>query len=525
MFAARRQYWRPRRAALALAATSGLLYALGFCGFDQDLCAWFCLVPALWAMDDPKLGAKGALGCGWAMGFVAHLGVYTWLVGMLRDFGYLPIHWAVVGYIVVCFVQSVLFGVWSMGTYVLVQRYRMPMALAAPVVMVLCEWLTPALFPSYMANSQYMRPWVTQACNIWGVLGLTFMLTWTSAALYAALRWLVRDRSSRPGPVLAMWALSLFAMLLYGRQGTASIDADIAAASRHVTVGLVQTNMGIYEKTDNPEEGLRRHQLQSLEVEAAGADLIVWPETAYYFNLTPEVANVKRQVMGHLHTPLLFGAMRTEIAADGEELFNTAFIADADGALLGSYDKTHLLAFGEFLPLGETIPWLYSLSPQTSRFWRGRHLRPLQWEGLSIGMLICYEDILPAFVRRVMAASPDILVNITNDAWFGNSNEPRIHLALAVFRAVEHRRFLVRSTNTGISAVIDPAGRILHETPVFTRANLLGTVSPMYGQTWYQLLGDWPGYLCVLAVLAYTQASWRPKQTRGWWRAKQCTPP
>lgn len=508
MWAARFRYWRQRRVALALAVVSGVLFAASFCGYDHDALAWFCLVPTICALDNPKLGTRGALGISWLMGFVAHLGVYTWLVGMLEDFGYLPLPWAIVGYVFICWVQSVLFAGFGLGTYVLRHRFGVPMGLAAPVVMVLCEWLTPALFPSYMANTQYQQPWVIQGCGLWGVLGLSYMLVWSSTAIYQTLAWARTRTGPRPTWSVGTWAVCLLAMLLYGQQTTARLDKTIADTERKVTVGLVQTNMGIYEKTDNPAEGQRRHLDQSLEVEAAGAQLVVWAESGYYYALDANTTNVKRQVMGRLQTPLLFGALRNQPGPEGVEQYNSAFLADGHGELLSSYDKTHLLAFGEFLPFGETLPWLYSLSPQTSRFWRGRHLQPLQFEDIRIGTLICYEDILPSFVRQVMDSSPDLLVNLTNDAWFGNSREPRIHLALAVFRAVEHHRYLVRSTNTGISAIIDPAGRILQETPVFTRANLVGDIKPMTGTTLYQTLGDWPGWASLAAVLMWTRASW-----------------
>jgi apolipoprotein N-acyltransferase len=280
------------------------------------------------------------------------------------------------------------------------------------------------------------------------------------------------------------------------------VDRTLANETRSLKVGIVQANMGIFDKTAQPLEGLRRHREQSLEVEAEGVDLIVWPESGYYYALHPAMHNVKQQVLGRLQTPLLFGGMRVVYDSDGkEQVFNSAFLTDSTGEVTASYDKTHLVAFGEFLPLGDLMPWMYQLSPQTSHFYRGTHVRPMPIRGMRLGTLICYEDILPQFVRRVMDQHPDILINLTNDAWFGNSREPRIHLALATFRAVEQRRYLVRATNTGISAIIDPVGRVLGETPTFARANLVGTVKPMQGLTFYQQVGDWPGYLSVLVVV------------------------
>ncbi|HSI03094.1 MAG TPA: apolipoprotein N-acyltransferase, partial [Myxococcota bacterium] len=161
----------------------------------------------------------------------------------------------------------------------------------------------------------------------------------------------------------------------------------------------------------------------------------------------------------------------------------------------------YLLAFGEYLPFGDWFPLLYELSPNTSKFNRGAHTKPFEYDGVKYGILICYEDLLPRFVSKVMESEPDVLVNITNDAWFGASREPLIHLAMAIFRSIEHRRFLARSTNTGISAFVDPAGRILDETPVFARANTMHDVAALQGRTIYSRIGDLAGWLCLALVL------------------------
>lgn len=507
---------RPPAWTLLSAAAGGVMYALAFCGYDQDYLAWLCFLPALWAIGHPSVRTGGqALLIGWTMGFVAHLGVYTWLVSMLRDFGYLPLPVALVIYALVCLVQSLLFGLFGAGTHWLARHAKLEMTWGAPLCLVLAEWAIPALFPSYLANSQYRRIVLIQCCELGGVLGLSFVVAQASSVAQAVLAWALGRRPRFPVVAFAVWSLSIGGVLVFGYDAVHELDDTIAHAERHVRVGLVQANMGIYEKTELPEEGLRRHREQSLQAEAEGAELIVWPESGYYFAIDPAKRNVKREVLGRLHTPLLFGGMRVQYGPAGEELYNSAFLTDADGNLAGSYDKTHLLAFGEFLPLGDLLPFLYQLSPQTSHFYRGTHLDPMDFAGLKIGTLICYEDILPSFVRLAMVRKPDILFNLTNDAWFGNSNEPRIHLALATFRAVEQRRFLVRATNTGISAIIDPAGRILQETKVFERANIVGDVSPMYGTTLYQRIGDWPGYLSLLVVGTATgRTLWRRRRRR-----------
>jgi apolipoprotein N-acyltransferase len=177
-------------------------------------------------------------------------------------------------------------------------------------------------------------------------------------------------------------------------------------------------------------------------------------------------------------------------------------LADEHGEVRGSYDKIELMAIGEYMPFASASPWLRSLWPGSKRVEPGRSVEPLSFRGWRISALVCLEDILPGFVRRVVReGAPHLLVNLTNDAWFGDSHEPRIHLALAKLRAVEQRRYLVRATNNGVSAVVDPLGRVVAQSGSFTRETLDAEVAMLEGGTPYQMLGDWPGWLSIPVVL------------------------
>ncbi len=501
-----RRELRQERRAYGLAALSGGLYALGFCGFDQWYLAWVCMVPVLWALDRPGLPLGLALRLGWVSGMGAHLGCYTWIIYMLRHFAYLPLPLALVGYSLLCLAQSSLFAAWAWATAALRQRCGVALLWAAPVSMVVAEWLYPAIFPSYIANSQYRHPIVLQGVELWGTLGLSFLLLLCSSMLQTVLAALLRRQplSWRQALGVGLACLACGGNLVYGRVRLHQLDAQLQAAPQRIKVGLVQTNMGIYEKTDNPAEGLRRHRDQSLELEAQGAELIIWPESGYYYGIAEGTREVQREVLGPLRTPLLFGGLRLAQRGPERRLYNTAFLTDQQGSILGSYDKTFLLAFGEYLPLGGVLPFLYQLSPQTSHFSRGEHLQPLQLHDVRYGLLICYEDILPQFVRKVAQQKPDVLVNLTNDAWFGDSYEPRIHLALGLFRAVEHRRYLLRATNTGISSIIAPTGRIVAHSAVFSRANILGDFVPLREDTPYGICGDLIGYGSAALMLVWS---------------------
>lgn len=192
------------------------------------------------------------------------------------------------------------------------------------------------------------------------------------------------------------------------------------------------------------------------------------------------------------HKPVLFGALLYEM--DGRTgrrlLFNSALLVDARGRVMGRYDKNYLLMFGEYIPLGDKFPFLYDWIPEAGRFEAGTTVETFDLNGIQIGVMICYEDILPRFTRRLATKKTHLLVNVTNDAWFGKTSEPYHHLALATMRSIETRRSMVRSTNTGVSAFIDPAGRIRKQTDLDNAEVLVDDVPLMDLDPVYIRIGD-----------------------------------
>ncbi|MFL7811242.1 MAG: hypothetical protein AB8I80_21560 [Anaerolineae bacterium] len=206
---------RCRGKALALAVLGGGLYALGFCGFDHATLAWICLIPILWALDDATLTGRQALGVAWLFGLTIHLLTTPWLYTSLRSFFQLSATWAALGYIGICVLHGSLYAVWGWSVHQLTHRAGAPLVVAAPATMVLVEWLWPSVFPWHLAASQYRFTLILQTLDVWGPLGLSFIITLTSAVLYQTLAWRLRGRGS---PGRAWLALTLLAVtcLVYG---------------------------------------------------------------------------------------------------------------------------------------------------------------------------------------------------------------------------------------------------------------------------------------------------------------------
>jgi len=219
-------------------------------------------------------------------------------------------------------------------------------------------------------------------------------------------------------------------------------------------------------------------------------------------------------------TPILFGGITSELRTPPDPKWpyrdwNTAVMVDDDGRVVGLYDKVYLLVGGEFIPFGEDFPVVYEWIQHAGRFEAGNEVKIFNWRGYRLGVMICYEDILPKFNRRLADLEPHVILNVTNDAWFGKTAEPYLHMALAVFRTVEQRRALLRSTNTGVSVVIGPDGGIIKQTEITGRETLAADVPMMTGKTLYGRIGDvfaWVMVGWLLALVLPRMLAWRRRR-------------
>jgi apolipoprotein N-acyltransferase len=271
-----------------------------------------------------------------------------------------------------------------------------------------------------------------------------------------------------------------------------------------VRVGIVQANLDVRNKDQLGVLTHRQHLAQTRELLAAGdVDLVIWPESAYVRGIRRPLPIASRPIVAELAVPLLFGASSVE-ERDGRKIkSNAVFLAGEDGMIRDAYDKNLLIPLAESLPFATVLPALARLLPHAEEFAAAETVPALAFGPWRIATPICYEAIRPEFVRRMVRESrPHLLVTLANDAWFGDSQEPWLHLGLARLRAIEHRRWLVRATNSGVSAIVDPAGRIVDRTGVLSRESLRGTVHPLAGETVYARVGDWPGWASLVVVAA-----------------------
>jgi apolipoprotein N-acyltransferase len=245
-------------------------------------------------------------------------------------------------------------------------------------------------------------------------------------------------------------------------------------------VSVVQGNIdqSVKWKPEYQQKTLSTYETLTRTTAGFRPRITVWPETAVPF-FFQEAGDNSRRVVDIAEASggaLLFGSPAYERTGDGVRYLNRAYLVDPSDRSIRHYDKVHLVPFGEYVPLKQFLFFIQRLVPAAGDFAAGAEVAPLRLGTASIGVLICFEAIFPDLARRMSRQGANVLVNLTNDAWFGRTSAPHQHLAMAAFRAVETRRPLVRAANTGISAFVLPSGKIGPSSPLFAEAVLTESV-------------------------------------------------
>jgi apolipoprotein N-acyltransferase len=503
---------------------SGGLLVLSFPKFDLDLLAWIGLVPLFIALEGKK--PFRAFSLSFVTGWCLFTGIFYW-IWTITAFNLLD-------YLLLAIYLSIYLGTFGLALSFIRSRTTLPLALMAPPFWVALEYLrahagflgVPWML---LGHSLFLHPMIIQVTSLTGVYGLSFLIVLVNAVLAEAIAsvrlnsWAdLRHTASRLNLNMIIIAASfLGGSLIYGVWVLSEGPLE-----EGIRVAVVQGNIPQDRKWDQAfrAEILDRHIALTQKVAVSHPKLIIWPETAVPGDvqhdpaLLQELGGMARETGSYL----LIGSSAIAKFADKKlagKQFNSLVLFSPNGTIAGEYRKQILVPFGEYTPLRGIMRWSEAVAAPRQDILAGDRSTLFTMGSLAFGATLCWENVFPDLFREFVKGGARLMINATNEAWFGDTAAPYQFLAMSVFRAAENRVAVVRSANTGISAFIDPYGRIVEQLKgadgksVFLEGALTGTIPLSKGPTFYTRNGDVFAFCqiaaCVLILLYALLIKWR----------------
>jgi apolipoprotein N-acyltransferase len=497
----------------------------------RSLFAWFGLVPLLWAIlspattEGPRPLRRGFL-LAYLCGVLWYCGNCYWIRDTMKRYGDMPAIAPVLLLIGFSLVLGLYFGVFGLGV-MLVRRVTGSARLAlviAPFLWTALE-LAAARITSVpwdqLGYSQVDNGLVSQLAPWTGVYGISFVLVVVNTLLTGGVV-LARGKSK------GLWAV---AGVLLAAAGTAGTFMSVPKPPGPATAVLVQPNLDVGGDNEWAGPGeWDRHIAQFTQLAgeqcktyiagipqtgaatgeivcppyATHPELVVWPEApSPFFEGDPRFQQAMVKIAHSVQAPLIVGGLAADYSAEENEWrdYNAAIVVGADGGRVGRYDKIHLVPFGEYVPFQRLLFFAHKLTGKVSRFTPGEERKVFRLNGHRYGIFICYEAVFADEVRQFSQLGAEVLVNISDDGWYGDTSAPWQHLNMARMRAIENRRWLLRDTNNGVTSVIDPYGRVRQSIA----RHQIDALPANYGfrddVTFYTAHGDVFGWGCVILSL------------------------
>ena len=500
---------------LASSVLSGLLTVACFPSINLSGLVWLACLPLILAVvDEKQLGRAYLLGA--LSGTIFLAGSVYWFVEVMETYGRLPGWLALVVMVLFLLLVSTFWGVFGV-VECWVARRSVPLAL----IMAPFLWVTLELARTYVYFTGF--PWnllgyavrpagLEQLASVTAVYGLSFLAI-ASSALLAALFLMPRERMMRL--VAAAWFVALLVANTLLRPPALPVPRQRAILLQP-NAPLEERQLAAWIPWKNPAtlENLVARTIAARQQDAPdgqGPALLVWAESSapFYFNRDPIFRGAMENMARQAHAYVITNTV-TFSGPDENSPHNSVVVLDRAGREILQYDKIHLVPFGEYVP-----EWLLrfgvgKITSEVGNFVPGTRYTVAQTQQGAIGIFICYEAIFPQLVRRLVPKGRGVLVNVSDDAWYGRSAARFQHLEMAQFRAIESHRYLLRATNDGVTAVIDPYGRITARAPAYTAATLAGAFDYLGDETFYNRYGDVFAWLCVAATAVCAALAARP---------------
>ncbi|MDA8169339.1 MAG: apolipoprotein N-acyltransferase [Nitrospiraceae bacterium] len=488
-------------------AISGLALVFAFAPFDVYPLAWVALVPFFLAIKD--LPMRQSFKAGFMMGMFYFFGTTYWIYHSMHEFGGIPLVPSLLIVILLACYLSLYTAVFAVIFNAKIKNTRLPALMAAPVVWVTLEYIRSYALTGFPWSTLGYTQWnflpAIQIADITGVYGVSFLVVAVNAAIadFFIIRWRTREMPLFPlsyniaaysGFVFLMAFTFLYGHMRLGQQ----------PQGRKIRASVVQGDIDQGHKWDAKYEDQVFKTYKDLTYGALfqAPNIVVWPESSLPFPFDERDPRVKEleSVEQASSTPFLIGAIRQK--QDGKYA-NSAILLDA-GKPAFLYDKIHMVPFGEYVPLKRVLFFVNKMTDAIGDYEPGKDFSLGSIKQGEFGTLICYEIVFPGLVRKFFKDGGDFLVTITNDAWFGRSTGPYQHFSMAVLRAVENRKPIIRAANTGVSGFISSSGAVIKRTSLFERGTLTADIVTDHRKTFYSRFGDLFSYVCILSTLFIT---------------------
>lgn len=526
----------PGITAVLLAVSSAILLTLAFPDFDLWFCAWFALVPFFYAIDREKESLFKSFVLGWIFGTLFFAASCWWLTFSFTHYGGIPTPIAYFLLLIICSIVGVFPAIFAAAFSAILKRFGTFGILSAPFLWTAMEFLRMSLADTdwnAIGYSQAFANHLIQTAQIGGVYLVGFWIVlFNSIVMLNSLSIFrvfttetlpSRNSNSNKQITFLSLAIALLTVPLMLIASSNSTENSNPQAKNNVVV--VQANVPMSGL--NEEKWLRLRQRHVELAEEAIRDLsqsenftkqsltIIFPESPmnFAYGEDPELRRFMGDFARKHNASVLFNSAEPNL--EGGNYFNSAIMVNSQGAKIGQYDKIHLVPFGEFAPVPSPIKPL--IPTLVGSFQPGENYNLFPIGDAQAGIMICYESHFPSLSREFAKRGADVLIEMTNDGYLGNTGVLRQHLAGAIFRAVETNRPVLRATNVGITAYINARGEVSDAADVYTEATRVWTVSKSDGnQTFYVRFGDWFAWLCSIVSLGLLFFSfWKKTNTIG----------
>jgi len=485
---------KPLRNLLLCICSAGLLI-LAFPKTDISILAWVGLVPLMFALDgkSPRQAFRLSYFCGLIF-FAGTLHWFTHVTGL--------------GATLLVLYCALYFGMFGVGYSYFFQKSSFSKLFMLPSIWVVGEFIRAHFLTGFdwggLAYSQYKNLAFIQIADVTGMFGTSFFVVMINVLLKEIISAMIMPRKNFKILAPSLIATALLTILVFG-YGQWKLNSPRPEGD--ISIAVVQANIPQDMKWDKSSWPtiMGRYQVLTLEAAKEKPHLIIWPETSFPGMLWKDKATFMKleDFVKELNIPLLFGSV---IKEEGK-YHNSAILLSKEAEMIERYDKVHLVPFGEFIPFRSIFPFLEQIVP-IGDFTAGNDFTIFPFSPKTpFSVLICFEDTVARLSRQFVLNGAQLLINITNDAWFEDTKAPFMHLQSSVFRTVENRRYLVRSTNTGVSCFIDNLGRILNcvkdhnGKKTYTSGYIIEKISLNSKMTFYTKFGDVFTFACFGCIL------------------------